>query len=146
MVDGAKYGEESAAVQAHLSITQSVIQRMAANSGSCKAWCITLVSAILVIVADKGKPNHALIAGIPTILFLVLDTYYLALERCFRESYNAFIEKLHTGQVQASDLYAVTPRGSVLRTFGASLLSFSIWPFYLTLGAMIWVVKCVVIT
>jgi hypothetical protein len=59
---------------------------MASNSASCKAWCITLVSAILVIVADKGKPQHALITIIPTVLFLVLDTYYLAIEM-FRQSY-----------------------------------------------------------
>lgn len=48
--------ENSQAIQTHLEITQSVIQRMAVNSASCKTWCITLVSAILVIVADKGKP------------------------------------------------------------------------------------------
>ena len=135
----------SAAVQAHLSITQAVIQRMAANSASCKAWCITLVSAILVIVADKGKPHYAFIAVIPTILFLILDTYYLSLERCFRESYNCFIEKLHAGKVDPCDVYCVTPSGSVLRTFGKCLLSFSVWPFYLTLGVMIWLTKALVI-
>ena len=119
---------------------------MATNSGSCKAWCITLVSAILVIVADKGKPDYALIAGVPTILFLVLDTYYLALEKGFRESYNIFIKKLHGGQVTSSDLYAVTPHGPVLKSFGKSLLSFSIWPFYLTLGGMIWFAKSFVVS
>jgi len=145
MPEESRFGEGSPAVEAHMSITQSIIQRMAANSTLCKAWCITLVSAILVIVADKGKPSYALIAAIPTVLFLVLDAYYLALERCFRDSYNAFIEKLHGGQIQACDLYVVTPRGSVVKSFGASLLSFSVWPFYLTLGAMIWIVKYVVI-
>lgn len=144
MPDERTYGEESPAAQAHLGITQSVIQRMASNSASSKAWCITLVSAILVIVADKGKPNYALIAAIPTVLFLVLDTYYLALERSFRQSYNTFIEKLHGGQVVAADLYAVTPAGSLVKTFLQSLGSFSIWPFYLTLGVMIWVARCIV--
>ncbi len=96
------YGADSAAVQAHLNIAQSVIQRMAANSAACKTWCITLVSAILVIVADKGKPHYALIGVIPTILFLVLDSYYLALEKMLRHSYNNFIEKLHTGEVSSS--------------------------------------------
>lgn len=145
MVEENRYGEDSGAVQAHLSITQAVIQRMAASSGSCKAFCITLVSAILVIVADKGKPNYALIAAIPTILFLVLDTYYLALERRFRETYNTFIDKLHERNVVAADLYAVTPAGSPLRSFWASLVSFSIWPFYLTLGIMIFLAKCLVL-
>src|SRR3990172_5550441 len=111
-----EFKENSQAVQAHLSITQSVIQRMAANSTSCKAWCITLVSAILVIVADKGRPQYALIAIIPTILFLALDTYYLSLEKMFRHSYNSFIEKLHSGKVVAADLYAVSPSGHTLKT------------------------------
>lgn len=140
-----EYKENSQAVQAHLEITQSVIQRMASNSASCKAWCITLVSAMLVIVADKGKPQHALIAIIPNILFLVLDSYYLALEKMFRQSYNDFIEKLHNSKIDTSDLYAVSPSGSLFRTFFASLSSFSIWPFYLTLFVMIWLAKVILI-
>ena len=56
------YREESPAIQAHLGIAQSVIQRMAANSASCKAWCIGLVSAILVVVADKNSPYDAIAA------------------------------------------------------------------------------------
>ena len=94
--------EESPAIQAHLGISQSVIQRMAANSASCKTWCIGLVSAILVVVADKNKADYVVIAMVPTGLFFVLDTYYLALERCFRASYNAFIETLHAGGVTAA--------------------------------------------
>jgi hypothetical protein len=119
---------------------------MASNSASCKAWCITLVSAILVIVADKGKPNYALIAAIPTFLFFVLDSYYLALERGFRQSYNTFIQKLHCGSIVAADLYAVTPAGSIVKAFFKSIGSFSIWPFYVTLGLMIWLTKLIVIT
>jgi len=143
--DERRYSEESPAVQAHLGITQAVIQRMATNSTSCKAWCITLVAAILVIVADKGKPSYALIAGIPTLLFFVLDAYYLALERCFRNSYNEFIDKVHSGRVVASDLYAVEPKGLLLKMVFQSLGSFSVWPFYLTLGAVIWLAMWAVI-
>jgi len=139
--------ENSPAVQAHLSITQAVINRMATNSTSCKAWCITLVSAILVIVADKGKPEFALIALIPTFLFWLLDAYYLSLEKRFRKSYNSFIEKLHDGNVVAADLYCVSPSGDGFKTFGASIvMSFSTWPFYLTLIGMIILVKTIVIS
>ena len=140
-----KYGDDSPAVQAHLQIAQSVIQRMASNSSSCKAWCITLVAAILVIVADKGKASYALIAAIPTFLFLLLDAYYLALERCFRASYNKFIDKVHNGLVVTSDLYAIVPTGSLVKQLLQSLGSFSIWPFYATLGVMIWLCMQVVI-
>jgi hypothetical protein len=145
MDTGNEFKENSQAVQAHLTITQAIIQRMAANSTSCKAWCITLVSAILVIVADKGKPRYALIAIIPTILFLTLDSYYLALEKMFRKSYDLFIDKLHKGKIVASDLYAVTPTGSLIKNMISSIRSFSILPFYLMLLAMILIAKSLVI-
>ena len=58
--------EESASVQSHLQIMQGVIQRMASNSTSCKAWCITIVSAILVLIADKNKPELAWLPCVST--------------------------------------------------------------------------------
>lgn len=85
--------ENSPSVQTHLGILQGVIERMAGNSTSAKAWCITLVSAILVVVADKNKPQYTLIAIIPTILFGALDIYYLALEKGFRNTYNEFVKR-----------------------------------------------------
>ena len=110
---------ESSAVQSHLSIMQGVIQRMAENSRSCKLWCITIISAVLVLVARTGQPQHAhiLIALVPTVLFLILDTYYLALEWGFRNSYSTFISKLHRGALTSSDLYIVAPTGSILIHF-----------------------------
>ena len=122
---------ESSAVQTHLTIMQDVITRMAENSRSCKVWCVTLVSAILVLVARTGNAEHALIALAPTILFLVLDAYYLALERGFRDSYNAFVGKVHDSTASTFDLYTVAPGGSsVQRFFWALFRSFSVLPFY----------------
>lgn len=145
MTESTELKENSPAVQTHLGILQSVIQRMATNSSSSKAWCITLVSAILVVVADKGKPDYALIAFIPTLLFLVLDTYYLALEKGFRNSYNEFIKKLHGNTISTPDLYSVSPTGAIYSLFFKSLISFSIWPFYLTLLGMICIARAYVI-
>ncbi len=141
MSGSTEYNERSVAVHAHLGIMQSVIQRMSSNSSSSKAWCIALVSAVLVIVANGDKPQVAWIAVIPTLLFFTLDAYYLALEKSFRDSYNAFIDKLHRGEVQSHDLYAVVPSGSLFRQFLKSLRSFSVWPMYLTLLVMIYVAQ-----
>jgi hypothetical protein len=129
--------ESSEAVQTHLSICQGIIQRMATNSTSCKAWCIALVSAILVVVADKKVPNYVLIAIIPTFLFCVLDAYYLGLERCFRRSYNVFISKVHDKGIETEDLFVMQPTGVIWRENLSALRSFSIWPFYLTLFIVI---------
>lgn len=137
--------ETSPSVQAHLGVLQNIIQRMAANSTASKTWCITLVSAILVIVADKGKPQYAFIALIPTILFLALDAYYLALEKGFRNSYKNFVKKIHDGTATADDLYAISPHGNQSSLQVEALKSFSVWGFYVTLTIMIYIAKSVVI-
>ena len=122
-------------VQAHLTILQSVIQRMASNSASNKAWCIALVSAILFTVGNTttNNPKLALVALAPTLLFFFLDAYYLTLEKQFRKSYNLFIGKLHKRKIEVDDLYAITPQGDFWLNFGASVLSPSVWPFYVTM-------------
>ncbi|MDE2717993.1 MAG: hypothetical protein OXI33_13425 [Chloroflexota bacterium] len=123
---------ESNSVRTHLEIVQGIIQRMAENSRSCKVWCVTLVSAILVLVARTGKAEHAMIALAPTVLFLVLDAYYLSLEGAFRKSYDTFVAKIHDGQASTSDLFAIAPIGSIARgLFEAMFRSFSLLPFYL---------------
>lgn len=136
---------EAASIQTHLGILQNVIQRMASNSSACKAWCVTLVSAVLVIVADKGKPDYAYIALLPTIVFTALDAYYLALEKAFRNAYNDFISKLHNKSLTEEDLYSVIPKGNMSKLQWQSLKSFSVWGFYLSLAALIFITKAIAI-
>jgi len=137
-----EFKENSHAVQSHLTIIQSVIQRMAINSASVKAWCIALVSALLVVIADKNKPDLVYIGLLPTILFFALDTYYLAHEKGIRASYNRFIKKLHSGKIEADDLFVVAPSGSMKAHIWASITSFSILPFYLGIVLMLLMARC----
>lgn len=136
---------DSPSIQTHLGIIQNIIQRMAANSSACKAWCVTLVSAILIIVADKGKPEYAWIAMLPTIVFASLDAYYLALEKAFRNAYNDFISKLHRNSLKFEDLYSVIPKGNMSSLQWESFKSFSVWGFYLSLALLIVITKKVAI-
>lgn len=135
---------ESVSVQAHLSIIQNVIQRMAANSAACKTWCITLVSAVLVMIADKGKVEYIYLALFPIVTFAVLDIYYLGLEKAFQNSYNLFISKLHTNNLTTQDLYAVKPVNKGLCLLMKCGISPSIWIFYLSLSILIFIMKWVV--
>ncbi len=122
---------ESPAVQAHMTILQGIIGRMGDNSRICKVWCVTLVYAILALVAFRGDANHIFIALLPTGLFFLLDAYYLALERSFRGAYNDFVDKIREGRYAASDLYVVPPPESLARgTIWAMFRSFSTLPFY----------------
>ena len=59
MAEPKSLSAESSAVQTHLTIMQGVIKRMAENSRYCKVWCVTLVSAVLVLVARTGDADHA---------------------------------------------------------------------------------------
>ena len=122
--------EHSVDVQTHLTILQGIIQRMAVNSRSCKVWCVTLVSAVMVLVAQTGEPNHALIALVPTVLFLVLDTYYLAQERAYIRSYRTFVGSLHAGELARSEIYKMTSTGMGMRLVLRCLGSASIYLFY----------------
>ena len=56
---------ETLAVIAHLEMLQSVIQRMAENSRSCKVWSITALSGVLFFAARTAIPWHTLIALVP---------------------------------------------------------------------------------
>ncbi len=68
MTGNQSLGIESSAVQHHLTLLQGIIQRMAENSRSCKSWCITIVAAVLVLVARTEQPDYALIALLPASL------------------------------------------------------------------------------
>ena len=138
MTEKTNLDHESPAVQKHLEIMQGVITRMAENSRSCKVWCVTLVAATLVLVARTGEPRHALIALIPTLLFLFLDSYYLALERAFIRSQNAFVAKLHRSELVSTDVYKVAPTGMGWRLVARCLLgSVAILPFYVLVAATV---------
>ncbi len=117
---------------------------MATNNASSKTWCVTLVSAVIVIIADKGKPNFVWISVIPIVLFLMLDSYYLALERQFRDAYNDFVRKLHYGTATVDDLFFVAPRAGVVATsmnIVKAVGSIATWPFYVLLALMLLVVQ-----
>ena len=74
----------------HLEFVQSNISRMNQCSFQMKGWMITVATALLALYAssinaDTGNGNTAYIyiAIIPTMIFWVLDAYYLQQERKF---------------------------------------------------------------
>ena len=137
MPEASPLNAELSAVQCHLTILQGVITRMAENSRSCKVWCVTLVSATLVLVARTGEPLHALLALTPTFLFFLLDAYYMAQERAFRNSYAGFIQKLHDGKATLLDLYWVDQIDMGPRLVWRHLWHVPVWLFYLLVGGTV---------
>ncbi len=71
----------------HLEFIQNVITRMNTNSFMIKGWAVTLVAALFAL-SDKTHQHHLyLIAFIPVPLFWLLDGFFLATEKRFRELY-----------------------------------------------------------
>lgn len=103
------------------------------NSVQCKTWCVTLVSAILILITDKNRPTLVGIALYPILIFGALDAYYLGLEKQFRESYDAFVRKLHSETLTPDDLFHVAPKGNTTKYQIEALKSFAVWGFYLSL-------------
>ena len=132
---------DSPSVQSHLTMLQGVISRMASNSASSKTWCVSLVSALAVVVAQSGQSRLLLIAALPIVLFGALDAYYLGLEKAFRRAYDEFVRKLHNGSAVVDDAFTLTPaievRALLFETVTAAC-SFSVWPFYTGLGGILW--------
>ena len=140
------FDANSGAVTAHLSIVQGTIGRMAGSSTSCKIQCVVLVTGIIVLTAQTDTTAYVLIGLLPTVLFLFLDAYYLALEQGFRQSYDAFVSKLHSGQTCVNDLFVVRPARPAGAQMLVSMRSTAVWPFYLMLAiavALVWKFDCV---
>ncbi len=134
-------------VRAHLSMMQSVITRMDENSRSCKTWAVTIVAAMLVVMAKFEIPTtdesfgllETWIAVVPATIFWVLDAYYLALERGFRDSYDNFVRRFRSEKLSRDDLFEIRAEHAGRRHFLGSLCTMSTLPFYSMLGVGIFV-------
>lgn len=83
----------------YLNLIQGVVSRMGGNSAIMKGFAATTIAAMYgMCVAECVKWHHLLTAFIPLIAFIVLDVYYLRLERRYRNLYNLVAEKeIHPG-------------------------------------------------
>lgn len=72
----------------HLEFVQNVITRMNSNSFQIKGMTIAIIAALFAVYAAKPNMFFILIAIVPTILFWLLDAYYLLQERKYRFLYD----------------------------------------------------------
>jgi hypothetical protein len=119
------------AVLKTIDIQQALILRMSSNSSTVKNWCVTVVAAVAVAAIEKGNTNFFWVSVSATVIFSVLDCYYLALERTFRRAHMEFAEHV-CNSTNSDDMLFSVGKGEI--TFGdtfAALCSRSIWPFYI---------------
>ena len=83
--------EEKRINEKHLEFIQNVIDRMGQNSFHAKEWCITVISALIAFYLTQDaaviRPVVTVTACVVTVLFALVDAYYLHLERGYRYLY-----------------------------------------------------------
>lgn len=128
----------------HLDIVQGIISRMAANSSSCKNYCLTLVTALLALAFSQGENMQQVsllrLALVPVTMFLFLDAFYLSLDRHFIKEYADIVSAWQSGTLKREDLFMInlSPAGAWRFTETlAAFTSYSIFPFYGALYAVI---------
>ena len=93
-------------VRQYLQMLQDIINRMAANSSNCKAWAITLFTAMAALMIGVEVMRQWMwIILFPIALFYYLDAYYLGLEKDFRNLEASFIKKLRASEECSASVY-----------------------------------------
>lgn len=72
----------------HLEMLQNIIDRMGRNSFSLKGWSVILVSASFALAASGTNRQLVYVAYLPSIMFWILDGYFLWQEKLFRAKYD----------------------------------------------------------
>lgn len=92
-------------IEVHLGFIQNVITRMGQNSFQAKAWCVTVVSALTAFFFSSKSHASCVIGIVAAVLFCLLDSYYLYLERGYRSLYNiaaGLVDKKHVNSFDMS--------------------------------------------
>ena len=71
----------------YLQMIQSVIERMSTTSAIFKGFCATIVAGVLAVSFTELNKWILVLTIIPVSCFLMLDIYYLRLEKRFRALY-----------------------------------------------------------
>ncbi|WP_318492528.1 hypothetical protein [Photobacterium leiognathi] len=121
------------AEQKHLEFVQNVVTRMNSNSFQIKNWSITVFTALFALYGSNANSFFLFIATLPTLLFWMLDAYYLQQERKFRGIYED-VAKL-SDNPKSTKLFQMNPSLYVKGKYSytSSLLSITELKLYLPL-------------
>ncbi len=76
----------------HLNMIQEIITRMGNNSFSLKQWAVGIMIAIYAF-AGENSHKAVIVTIIPLVVFWILNSYYLMIERKFRCLYDEVRKK-----------------------------------------------------
>ena len=111
----------------HLEFIQNVITRINSNSFLIKGWTITLVSALFALAAKDSNLKFVLVSYIAIPVFWILDGFFIAIERRFRDLY-AEVAAFAESDINFSMDTSKFNKGN--RTWLAGIFSKTLIPFY----------------
>lgn len=128
------------AVIAHMNQLQSIINRLATSSASCKTWCLGLVTATIGLAGVTHAPAVVGFALVPITIFGYLDTCYLAQERAYRQHFERHAEDIRQLRYELKNVFDVRVKSGVPSAILA-FTSWSIWPVYIGLATVFFVAR-----
>lgn len=118
--------------RAHLNMIQGVITRMGTNSFALKGWSVGIMIAIYAF-AGNNSHKAVIVTLVPLVTMWLLDSYYLMLERKFRNLYDE-VRKLKETNIDFNMNFNSTKINMIdVKKYGYFNIVFSktVLPFYL---------------
>jgi hypothetical protein len=112
-----------------LQMIQAIINRLAGNSAALKGFAVTIVTALLGIAINTHRASYAWLGAYPVVVLGLLDAYYLALERSYRNLYNEAANDSDTAwglaatKVKPTEVAKAVSSPSVWAFYSAALLA-----------------------
>ena len=111
----------------HLEFLQQIISRLSNHSFLIKGWTVSLLTALYSLAQFEANQSFIVISYYPIIIFWFIDSYYLHLEKIFRDIYSKTVK----GEIKS---FVIDKNDSEINTFKnylKCLFSITIWPLYL---------------
>jgi hypothetical protein len=118
---------------------EAIVARLANNGVRVKTWCVTAVGAVSALAVNNNRTGLFAVALAILAVFMALDVQYLWLERRFRAGAHELIQRVASDEVRSVREFFTNrpPPRSRRENVIEVIKSFTIWPFYLAIAALL---------
>lgn len=124
---------------AYLQMIESIIDRMSNKSGNIKGFAVSIVAGVTALSFKETSPWVLLLSFLTIFIFLLMDVYYLGMERKYKFFYKLVCEGKEVDFNLSLDL-----KESEIKKAKATklqcLISKSIYYFYIPLGVVMTII------
>jgi len=109
----------------HLQFLQTTIARFAADSFRVKGWSVALITGAIALAAGSSNAQFIYLAYFPSIVFWVLDGFFLYQEKLYREKYDQ-VRVLPDKDID----FSMTVQSATFRDWCSTILSKTLLMFH----------------